>query len=38
MDKPHGANYWTTRIRPKTGWFDIDLKVCGTTGIWSGCW
>lgn len=26
MDKPHGAGYWTTRIRPKTGWFDIDLK------------
>lgn len=20
------ANYWTTRIRPKTGWFDINLK------------
>lgn len=26
MDKPHGAGYWTTRIRPKTGWFDIDFK------------
>ncbi len=26
MDKPHGASYWTTRIRPKTGWFDIDFK------------
>lgn len=26
MGKPHGASYWTTRIRPKTGWFDIDLK------------
>jgi len=26
MDKPRSGNYWTTRIRPKTGWFDIDLK------------
>ena len=26
MDKPHAGNYWTTRIRPKTGWFDIDFK------------
>ena len=26
MDKPHAASYWTTRIRPKTGWFDIDFK------------
>lgn len=27
MRKPHaGNNYWTTRIRPKTGWFDINLK------------
>ncbi len=26
MDKSHAGNYWTTRIRPKTGWFDIDFK------------
>ena len=26
MDKPHAGNYWTTRIRPKTGWFDIDFR------------
>ena len=26
MDKPHAGNYWTTRIRPKSGWFDIDFK------------
>ena len=26
MDKPHSGNYWNTRIRPKTGWFDINLK------------
>ena len=26
MDKPHTNKYWTTRIRPKTGWFDINLK------------
>ena len=26
MDKPQTGKYWTTRIRPKTGWFDINLK------------
>lgn len=26
MDTQQAKNYWTTRIRPKTGWFDIDLK------------
>ena len=26
MDKSHAGNYWTTRIRPKSGWFDIDFK------------
>ena len=26
MDKPRSDKYWTTRIRPKTGWFDINLK------------
>lgn len=26
MDKPRTGKYWTTRIRPKTGWFDINLK------------
>lgn len=26
MSKPHIGGYWTTRIRPKTGWFDIDLR------------
>jgi lipopolysaccharide transport system permease protein len=26
MDKPHTNKYWTTRIRPKAGWFDINLK------------
>ena len=26
MQKPSAGNYWTTRIRPKTGWFDIDFK------------
>lgn len=26
MDKQHSPKYWTTRIRPKTGWFDIDFK------------
>ena len=26
MAKSRAGNYWTTRIRPKTGWFDIDLK------------
>ena len=26
MDKPRNDKYWTTRIRPKTGWFDINLK------------
>jgi len=26
MDKPRSGNYWNTRIRPKTGWFDINLK------------
>lgn len=26
MDKRHAANYWTTRIRPKTGWFDINFR------------
>jgi len=26
MDKTHTGKYWTTRIRPKTGWFDINLK------------
>lgn len=26
MSKTHGGGYWTTRIRPKTGWFDINLR------------
>ncbi len=26
MEKHRSGNYWTTRIRPKTGWFDIDFK------------
>ena len=26
MDKTQAKNYWTTRIRPRTGWFDIDFK------------
>ena len=26
MAKTHAGNYWTTRIRPKTGWFDINLR------------
>lgn len=26
MDKTRSGNYWNTRIRPKTGWFDINLK------------
>ena len=26
MDNPHTDKYWTTRIRPKSGWFDINLK------------
>ena len=26
MDKPQTGKYWTTRIRPKTGWFDINLN------------
>jgi len=26
MDNPQTGKYWTTRIRPKTGWFDINLK------------
>lgn len=26
MDKPRSGNYWNTRIRPKSGWFDINLK------------
>ena len=26
MDKSYAGNYWTTRIRPKSGWFDIDFK------------
>ena len=26
MQKPNADGYWTTRIRPKTGWFDIDFK------------
>ncbi|MBQ8506317.1 MAG: ABC transporter permease [Clostridia bacterium] len=26
MSKSHPASYWTTRIRPRTGWFDINLK------------
>ena len=26
MQKPNAGGYWTTRIRPKTGWFDIDFK------------
>lgn len=26
MDKSRSGSYWNTRIRPKTGWFDIDLK------------
>ena len=30
MDTQRAKNYWTTRIRPKTGWFDVDLK-----GLWS---
>ena len=25
METQQSKNYWTTRIRPKTGWFDIDL-------------
>ena len=29
MDTQRAKNYWTTRIRPRTGWFDIDLK-----GLW----
>ena len=29
MDTRHAKGYWTTRIVPKTGWFDVDLK-----GIW----
>lgn len=26
MEKHRSGSYWTTRIRPKTGWFDIDFK------------
>ena len=26
MDTQQAKSYWTTRIRPKSGWFDIDLK------------
>lgn len=26
MGKPRANGYWTTRIRPKTGWFDINLR------------
>ena len=26
MDTQQAKNYWTTRIRPKTGWFDVNLK------------
>lgn len=26
METQHPKNYWTTRIRPKTGWFDIDMR------------
>ena len=29
MDSQYPKNYWTARIRPKTGWFDVDLK-----GLW----
>ena len=29
MDTQHAKNYWTTRIVPKTGWFDVDVK-----GLW----
>lgn len=29
MDTQHAKSYWTTRIVPKTGWFDVDLK-----GLW----
>ena len=30
MDAQRPKNYWTTRIRPRKGWFDVDLK-----GLWS---
>ncbi len=26
MPSKQGNGYWTTRIRPKTGWFDLNLK------------
>lgn len=26
MQTQYPKHYWTTRIRPKTGWFDLDLK------------
>ena len=26
METQQAKSYWTTRIRPKSGWFDIDLK------------
>ena len=26
MPGKEGNSYWTTRIRPKTGWFDLNLK------------
>ena len=29
MDTRYPKNYWTTRIVPKTGWFDVDLQ-----GLW----
>ena len=29
MDTSRSKNYWTARIRPRTGWLDVDLK-----GLW----
>ena len=33
MAKPN-EQQWTTVVKPRTGWFDIDLKNSGITGIW----